>query len=216
MNDLAVFIPTQKELLVPGSVVRTIGIDLGTTNSTVAEAIFDPKDKKVIKARCIEVDQLTELGMDTDIAVPSVVTLTGGKTWIGKGAKLLRSKMKERKLVRNRNIFYECKSDMGLMRIYSAPEGFQSPSQISGHILKFLVEAAEKEEDVNIERTVITVPASFQANQRNDTLEAARFAGIDIEGGDLLDEPIAAFIDYVLSWEKKSWGDPGDIKNLFV
>lgn len=216
MHDLAVFIPEQKGLSIPDKIVRTIGIDLGTTNSTVAEAVFDPKDKRIIKVRCLEIDQLTELGMDTDLVVPSVVTLTGGKTWIGKGAKLLRSKIKERKLVRNRNIFYECKNDMGLMRIYNAPEGFQSPSQISGHILKFLVDAAQEENNIHIERTVITVPASFQANQRNDTLEAARFAGIDIEGGDLLDEPIAAFIDYVLSWEKKSWGDPGDIKNLLV
>ena len=216
MNDLAVFIPEQKELHITGSVVRTIGIDLGTTNSTVAEAVFDPKDNRVIKVRCLEIDQLTELGMDTDLIVPSVVTLIGGKKWIGKGAKLLRSKIKERKLVRNRNIFYECKNDMGLMKIYNAQEGFQSPSQISGHILKFLLEAAQEESDINIKRTVITVPASFQANQRNDSLEAARFAGINIEGGDLLDEPIAAFIDYVLSWEKKSWGDPGDIKNLLV
>lgn len=216
MHDLAVFIPEQKGLRITDKIVRTIGIDLGTTNSTVAEAVFDPKDKRIIKVRCLEIDQLTELGMDTDLVVPSVVTLTGGKSWIGKGAKLLRSKIKERKLVRNRNIFYECKNDMGLMRIYIAPEGFQSPSQISGHILKFLVDAAQEENIIHIERTVITVPASFQANQRNDTLEAARFAGIDIEGGDLLDEPIAAFIDYVLSWEKKSWGDPGDIKNLLV
>ncbi len=216
MNDLSVFIPEHKGLSIPDRIVRTIGIDLGTTNSTVAEAVFDPKNKGVVKVRCLEIDQITELGMDTDLVVPSVVTLTGGKTWIGKGAKLLRSKMKERKLVRNRNIFYECKNDMGLMRIYNAPEDFQSPSQISGHILKFLVEAAQAESDIPIERTVITVPASFQANQRNDTIEAARFAGIDIEGGDLLDEPIAAFIDYVLSWGKKSWGDPGDIKNLLV
>jgi len=217
MKDLSVFIPEQKGLRIPDRIIRAIAIDLGTTNSAVAEAVFDPNDNdRIIKVRCLEIDQFTELGMDTDLVVPSVVTLTGGKTWIGKGAKLLRSKIKERKLVRNRNIFYECKNDMGLMRSYNAPEGFQSPFQISGHILKFLVEAAQAESDVDIERTVVTVPASFQANQRNDTLEAARFAGIDIEGGDLLDEPIAAFIDYVLSWEKKSWGDPGDIKSLLV
>ena len=216
MNDLAVFIPEETKLNIPDKIVRTIGIDLGTTNSTVAEAVFDPKGKGNIEVRCLEIDQLTELGMDTDLVVPSVVTLTGGKTWIGKGAKLLRSKMKERKLVRNRNIFYECKNDMGLKRIYNAQEGFQSPSQVSGQILTFLVEAAQTESEVPIGRSVITVPASFQANQRNDTLEAARFAGIDIEAGDLLDEPVAAFIDYVLSWEKKSRGNPGETKSLLV
>ena len=216
MNDLTIFIPEQTDVRIPDMPVRTIGIDLGTTNSTVAEAVFDPKSSQTIKVRCLEIDQLTEIGTDTDMLVPSVVTLTGGKVWIGKGAKLLRSKIKERKLVRNKNIFYECKNEMGLPRIYNAPEGFQSPAEISSQILRFLITAAQEENDTSIQRTVITVPASFQANQRNDTLKAARLTGIDIKGGDFLDEPVAAFIDYVLTYGKEGWGDPGESKNLVV
>jgi len=36
---------------------RTIGIDLGTTNSAVAEAVFDPKNPHDIKVRSLAVDQ---------------------------------------------------------------------------------------------------------------------------------------------------------------
>lgn len=61
-TNLTIFIPEQTDIRIPDTPVRTIGIDLGTTNSTVAEAIFDPKSSQTIKVRCLEVDQLTEIG----------------------------------------------------------------------------------------------------------------------------------------------------------
>lgn len=47
-----------------------------------------------------------------------------------------------------------------------------------------------------LDAVVVTVPASFQAAQRRDTLEAARLAGLHVGDGDLFDEPIAAYIDH--------------------
>jgi hypothetical protein len=43
----------------------------------------------------------------------------------------------------------------------------------------------------------VTVPASFQVAQREDTLKSAALARINVKGGDLLDEPVAAFIGYL-------------------
>jgi len=43
---------------------------------------------------------------------------------------------------------------------------------------------------------VVTVPASFQSKQRDDTMRACNLAGLKINGHRLLDEPCAAFIDY--------------------
>jgi molecular chaperone DnaK len=199
MNDLTVFMPEKTRPCIPDRPIRTIGVDLGTTNSAVAEAVFDPKNPHDIEVRCLEVEQPTEKGIKTAVTVPSVVALAEEDVVIGKGAKMLRSRMAGNGLKRNQSIFYECKNEMGLRRVYHAPEGFESPAHISGHILEFLYEAAKKKSSVPIRQTVITVPASFQANQRNDTLAAAGLAGIDMHGGKFIDEPIAAFIDYVLS-----------------
>ena len=39
--------------------VRAIGIDLGTTNSTVAEIIYNPSRKEAAEIRCLAVEQQT-------------------------------------------------------------------------------------------------------------------------------------------------------------
>jgi molecular chaperone DnaK len=217
MRDLTVFIPEKTTPCIPDGPVRTIGIDLGTTNSAVAEAVFDPKKPHDIKVRCLEIEQPTDTGVHNNVIVPSVVALKGKGAIIGRGAKKLRARMTEEGLVRNKSIFYECKNEMGLRRRYNkAPEEFESPAEISGQILKFLFDSALKKSPVPIRQSVISVPASFQANQRKDTLEAAALAGIDIKGGRFIDEPIAAFIDYVLSWSGKRLGKAGQSKNLLV
>jgi molecular chaperone DnaK (HSP70) len=76
MNDLTMFVPENRSPSIPDKPIRTIGIDLGTTNSAVAEAVFDPTNPHDIEVRCLEVDQPTENGIMTDVTVPSVVALT--------------------------------------------------------------------------------------------------------------------------------------------
>jgi len=44
----------------------------------------------------------------------------------------------------------------------------------------------------------VTVPASFQLNQRQDTLLSCQYAGLELQDDDLLDEPTAALIDYIV------------------
>lgn len=96
------------------------------------------------------------------------------------------------------NLFMSVKSDMGTLKIYedSVHPEILSPVEISAEIIKELIRAAEKETGMlpRNANVVVTVPASFTHNQRQDTLKAARLAGLTLDDGDLLDEPIAAFI----------------------
>ena len=188
----------------PAQPVRVLGIDLGTTNSTVAEIVWQPSQPDV-KVRCLEVDQETLFGTYTHLLVPSAVAIHDGKMIVGEGAKRLLARAAEFGLEREKTIFLECKNDMGVLRTYhKAPGGFRSAAEIGSKVLSFLKEAATAQDPTPAARTVVTVPASFQAAQRLDTVKAATLAGISISGGDLLDEPIAAFIDYLMS-------NPGEI-----
>ena len=115
----------------------------------------------------------------------------------------MRALSGELNLKHNINIFWDCKNDIGVRRTYhKAPEGFRSAKGIKGHLLKFLMDSVP-DDGVTTSSTVVTVPASFQVAQRQDTLEAAKLANIDLTPGALLDEPIAAFIDYVLSHSQR-------------
>jgi len=89
---------------------------------------------------------------------------------------------------------------MGIQKTYHmAPKGFKSAAEIGGKVLEFLYKASLSDNDTPIDRVVITVPASFQGAQRSDTIKAAELAGLKLSDGDLLDEPVAAFLDYLLS-----------------
>ncbi|MGZ8244482.1 Hsp70 family protein [Methylomagnum sp.] len=70
---------------------------------------------------------------------------------------------------------------------------------MAGKILAYL--KREGMAETNPDNVVVTVPASFQTAQRNETLTACRLAGLDVSGGRLLDEPVAAFIDYAYLYD---------------
>jgi len=186
-------------LPIPDKPIRVWGIDLGTTNSAISEVVWQPGMLEP-KCHCIELSQKSETGLRTDALVPSVVAYHGSETWVGYGAKQLLAYPNNYRS--EQNIFAETKNEIGLQKTYArAPEETKHPWHVAGHILKFIHEQAERQYGSRSQRTVVTVPASFQINQRQDTIQAARQAGISIGDFDLLDEPTAALIDYLLSPE---------------
>ena len=197
--------------------VRAIGIDLGTTNSAVAEILVPPETTDAPEVRCLDVEQPTRQGPQFDTLVPSVLALHDGQMYVGAGAKDLRARVGDLKLEQNRNIFWDCKNDIGVRRTYhKAPGGFRSAKEVGGHLLKFLMDSASDGDGPPADATVVTVPASFQAAQRRDTLEAAQLAGIDLTAGALLDEPIAAFIDYVFTHGTDTFAALSEPRQLVV
>jgi molecular chaperone DnaK len=214
MTTLEIIAPNVKVPALPQGPVRVIGIDLGTTNSTVAEVVWSLESNAAPVARCLEVEQQTSTGPYIHVLVPSVVAIHDHNIVVGEGAKRLRANAALR---RNKDIFYECKNDIGARRTYHlAPQGFRSASEIAGKVLSFLKAAAQEGNQEPLRRVVVTVPASFQVAQRADTLRAAEMAGLKTAGGDLLDEPVAAFIDYIVTHQTEILGTAKVDSNLVV
>jgi len=188
-------LPSRKD----GQEIRALGIDLGTTNSTAAEVIW--KIGEPLQCRVLEVDQPTEGGLFTSPLVPSVVALIqDGTVWVGEGAKRLRTSCQLFTLIPERNLFYETKNDIGLKKsYYQAPEDFNHAFKIGGHILKYIKKEIEQRTDFVHQATSVSVPASFQINQRRDTFLACQRAQLSLQDDDLIDEPTAALIDYILT-----------------
>lgn len=166
----------------------------------VAKASWEPGNQ--LRCEVLEIDQpLFPAGSMTSPLVPSIVVdLGNGHVLVGEGAKRLRTRPQDANLFPERNLFYETKNDMGLRKTYQrAAESFNHASKIAGHILRFLKDAINQQGGNAVADFCVTVPASFQLNQRRDTLLACQYAGIDLEDEDLLDEPTAALIDYFMT-----------------
>jgi len=183
---------------------RTIGIDLGTTNSCVA--VVDGSERIVIPN--------PEGGRTT----PSIVAFNPKtKEWvIGPTAK--------RQMITNpENTIYSIKRFMGRrhsevteeMKLvpYKVVEGPHqdarvivtgkqfSPPEISAMILKYLKEAAEAYLGEKITKAVVTVPAYFNDSQRQATKDAGKIAGLEVQR--IINEPTAASLAYGLGSSKK-------------
>ncbi len=196
--------------------VRALGIDLGTTNSSVSEVVWEPGHAPICNV--LELAQPTQAGEYTSPLVPSVLAeLPDKEIWVGEGAKRLRVFLQKANLFHEKNLFYETKNDMGLRKSYfRAPERLNHASKIAGHILSFLKSGAESASNSKYNQISVTVPASFQLNQRKDTLLSCQYAGLDLEDDDLLDEPTAALIDYIVTGGNENIVRPGETTQCVV
>ena len=162
---------------------KIIGIDLGTTNSVVA--IMDGKDTIVLE---------NPAGKRT---TPSVVAWKGGERIVGEIAK--------RQLETNPDSISSIKRLMGTnqkvkVKVDNKEQEF-TPEQISGFILTYLKEYAEKKIGSKIEKAVITVPAYFNNDQREATKVAGKIAGLDVVR--IINEPTAAALSYGIDKKDK-------------
>ncbi len=197
--------------------VVAYGIDLGTTNSTLCRTSLSAGATSATDPELVSLRQPTPAGEFTGTLLPSIVANYQGREFVGQGAKDLRALMADtsKGIVRNVNLFHDCKNEIGTSRTYaSAPEGYRSPTDIAARILGYIRrEGIEESAPGNV---VVTVPASFQAAQRAETALACMSAGIDVSGGRLLDEPVAAFIDYAYRYDRSLLESITGKKNLLV
>ncbi len=177
---------------------RTIGIDLGTTNSCVA--VMEGKEGKVIA------------NSEGSRTTPSMVAFTeDGERLVGQAAKRQAVTNPEntlhaiKRLIGRRYDDPTTKKDIDQVpyKIVKADNGDAwveaqgkqySPSQISAFILQKMKETAESYLGETVEKAVITVPAYFNDSQRQATKDAGRIAGLDIIR--IINEPTAAALAY--------------------
>jgi molecular chaperone DnaK len=183
-------------------VAKTIGIDLGTTNSCVA--VMEGGEPTVLEN--------AEGGRTT----PSVVAFTDS------GERLVGTVAKRQAVMNPENTIFSIKRFMGRKeaevkeeetivpyKVVAGPNGdvrvdtkgdkHYSPPEISAMILSKLRADAEAKLGEPVDSAVITVPAYFNDDQRQATKDAGKIAGLDVKR--IINEPTAASLAYGLDKE---------------
>ncbi|TFH18904.1 molecular chaperone DnaK [Candidatus Bathyarchaeota archaeon] len=159
---------------------KIIGIDLGTTNS--AAAVMMGGNPVVIPSA----EGPTVAGK----MFPSVVAFT-------KEGQLLVGESARRQAVTNpEGTIREAKRHMGTDRKITLQGKDYTPQQISGFILQKILRDTEIYLGEKVTKAVITVPAHFNDNQRQATIDAGEIAGLKVTR--IVNEPTAAALAYGL------------------
>jgi molecular chaperone DnaK len=183
-------------------VAKTIGIDLGTTNSCVA--VMEGGEPIVLEN--------AEGGRTT----PSVVAFTES------GERLVGTVAKRQAVMNPENTIFSIKRFMGRKEaevkeeetivpyaVEAGPNGDvrvdargkqYSPPEISAMILQKLKTDAEAKLGETVDSAVITVPAYFNDDQRQATKDAGKIAGLEVKR--IINEPTAASLAYGLDKEE--------------
>ena len=177
---------------------KTIGIDLGTTNSVVS--VIEGGEPKVI------------VNSEGDRVTPSVVAFNKD------GQRLVGQVARRQAITNPENTVYSIKRFMGRrydevkgeismvpfevqngkngdVRVKAGAKSY-SPPEISALVLEKLKQAAEDYLGEKVTDAVITVPAYFNDAQRQATKDAGKIAGLNVQR--IINEPTAAALAYGL------------------
>ncbi len=181
---------------------KTIGIDLGTTNSVVA--VMEAGSPKVL------------INSSGNRTTPSIVAFTD------KGDRLVGQPARQQQVTNPTGTIFSIKRFMGRrhsevtgeekMVPYEVQGGSDelvkvtvkgktyTPQEISAMVLTDLKKTAEDYLGEKVLKAVITVPAYFNDSQRQATKEAGEIAGLKVER--IINEPTAAALAYGLDKKK--------------
>lgn len=148
-----------------------LGVDLGTTNSL---AVVYKEGKPVLVPNAYG-----------EYVTPSAISILDGKIVVGKLAK-------ERLITHPECSASLFKRNMGTDVTYKLDKKEYDSATLSSFIVKQLIEDAQNYLHESIDEVVISVPAYFNARQRQDTKRIGELLGIKVER--LINEPSAAAI----------------------
>lgn len=165
---------------------KTIGIDLGTTNSCVA--VIEGGEPVVIA------------NAEGARTTPSVVAFS--KT----GERMVGQVAKRQAITNPERTVSSIKREMGSNYKVNIDDKSYTPQEISAMILQKLKSDAEAYLGETVSSAVITVPAYFTDAQRQATKDAGKIAGLDVKR--IINEPTAAALSYGI--------DKGDDQKVMV
>lgn len=148
-----------------------LGVDLGTTNSL---AVVYKEGNPVLIPNAYG-----------EYVTPSAVSILDGKIVVGKLAK-------ERLITHPECSASLFKRNMGTDVTYTLDKKEYDSATLSSFIVKQLIEDAQNYLHESIDEVVISVPAYFNARQRQDTKRIGELLGVQVER--LINEPSAAAI----------------------
>ncbi len=158
---------------------KTIGIDLGTTNSCVA--VIEGGEPVVIA------------NVEGNRTTPSVVGFSkSGERLVGQVAKRQAVQNPDRTIA-------SIKRQMGTDYKVKIDDNSYTPQEISAMILSKLKADAESYLGDKVTEAVITVPAYFTDSQRQATKDAGKIAGLEVKR--IINEPTAAALAYGIDKE---------------
>ncbi len=153
---------------------KTIGIDLGTTNSCVA--VIEGGEPVVIA------------NAEGSRTTPSVVAF-------GKDGERMVGQVAKRQAITNpEKTISSIKREMGTSYKVTIDNKAYTPQEVSAMILQKLKSDAEAYLGETVTQAVITVPAYFTDAQRQATKDAGKIAGLDVKR--IINEPTAAALSY--------------------
>ncbi|ASP47055.1 molecular chaperone DnaK [Cognaticolwellia beringensis] len=184
---------------------KTIGIDLGTTNSCVA--VMEGGVAKIIE------------NAEGSRTTPSIVAYANNETLAGQPAKrqaVTNSKntlFAIKRLIGRKFDDKEVQKDIKLApyKIVKASNGDAwvevngkalSPQEVSAQVLRKLKKDAEAYLGETVTDAVITVPAYFNDSQRQATKDAGKIAGLNVKR--IINEPTAAALAYGVDKNSKA------------
>ncbi len=171
---------------------KILGIDLGTTNS--AAAVYEGSGAISIPSQDGE-------AVGGKMFPSAVAFLSDGSVIVGEKAKRQMS-------VNPHGTVLEIKRKMGTEYKVEINGQKYTPEQISAYILRKIRSDSEAYLGATARKAVITVPAHFNDNQRQATMEAGAMAGLEVIR--IINEPTAACLAYGL--DRAAATGPGKLR----
>lgn len=177
-----------------------VGIDFGTSTTVVTVVGIENSTNK-LRLIPLAIHQPTVYGDYVEhYLVNSVLTLNKDRLLFGKDAYRIKANH-----VEGETTFSSFKMQLGINQALGYPrskvQNISSAQQAAIEFFKLLkveiIAAVKRFELSPYLMYSISVPASFEANQRRDLVACLEFAGYEISTASLIDEPNAAFLSYL-------------------